>query len=285
MSKIAVTSASGKLGAEVIRATIAIVGNDQLVGLARTPSKAASLGVEVRPGDYDSPVDLEASLKGVESVLLVSGMDSPERRISQHRNVIQAAIAAGVRRIVYTSIQGADYGTAFSPIVQSNRQTEKDVQDSGLAWVVGRNGIYIEPDVDYIENYKKAGEIANCAGTGKCGYTSRSELGFAYARLLTESKHDGQIYNLHGEAITQHQLGNYLNLAFGTNLHYRNMSVDEYREERVAELGAFMGTVIAGIYEGIRKGAADNESHFSLAAGREHKDWESYFRRLSNGSS
>jgi NAD(P)H dehydrogenase (quinone) len=284
MSKIAVTAASGQLGAEIVKATASLVGHDAVVGLARTLSKAQGLGVEVRPGDYGSPSDLENSFKGVDAVLLVSGMEAPEKRIGQHRNVIQAAKSAGVRRIVYTSIQGADEQTAFSPVVQSNRQTEQDVKESGLEWVIGRNGIYIEPDVEYIENYKQRGEIANCAGDGRCGYTTRSELAFAYARMLTEPQHTGQTYNLHGQAITQKQLADYLNSAFGTNLRYRAMSVDEYRAERIAELGEFMGTVIAGIYEGILAGEVDLPSHYASAAGREHLSWDTYFQFLGRSS-
>ncbi|QDV10308.1 Quinone oxidoreductase 2 [Rosistilla oblonga] len=282
MNQIAVTAASGQLGAEIVRATVEVVGAENVVGLARTPSKAESLGVEIRPGDYESRSDLASSLQGVGTVLLVSGMDAPDKRIGQHRNVIQAAKEAGVRKIVYTSIQGAEQGTAFSPIVQSNRQTEADVRGSGLLWVIGRNGIYIEPDVDYIETYKQRGEIANCAGDALCGYTTRSELAFAYARMLTQSQHDGQTYNLHGEAITQQQLADYLNSAFGTDLKFREMSVAEYREERIAELGDFLGNVIAGIYEGIRNGAANNKSDFETAAGRAHQSWADYFGQLTD---
>lgn len=280
MTTIAVTAASGQLGSAIVEATVAIVGSKRVIGLARTPANAKSLGIEVRPGDYDSPSDLEQSLRGVNTLLLVSGMDAPDKRIGQHRNVIEAAKKSGVAKIVYTSVQGAAEDTAFSPIVQSNRQTEDDVRNSGLHWVIGRNGIYIEPDVEYIDTYKQQGEIANCAGDGKCGYTTRSELGYTYARLLTESKHDSQTYNLHGEAITQRQLAGYLNEAFGTDLNYRSMSVAEYREERMAELGEFIGSVIAGIYEGIREGAANNESHFANAAGRAHQSWREYFDGL-----
>lgn len=282
MTRIAVTAASGQLGSDIVKATAGIVGKDRVIGLARTPGKAASLDIEVRPGDYNSPGDLEKSLQGIDSLLVVSGMDAPEKRIDQHRNVIEAAKKAGVGKIVYTSAQGAEENTAFSPIIQSNRQTEEDVRSSGLAWVIGRNGIYIEPDVEYLETYKQRGEIANCAGAGKCGYTTRPELAYAYARMLTESKHNGQIYNLHGEPITQLQLADYLNKAFGTDLKYHEMSVAEYREERIAELGEFMGNVIAGIYEGIRNGAANNESHYAHAAGREHQSWKSYFDGLSS---
>ena len=144
-----------------------------------------------------------------------------------------------MRKIVYTSIQGADEGTAFSPIVQSNRQTEEDVRGSGLKWVIGRNGIYIEPDVEYIETYKDRGEIANCAGDAKCGYTTRGDLAEAYARMLTDSKHNGQTYNLHGEAITQRQLAGYLSDAFGTSLSYREMSVAEYDKSVLLNLVSF----------------------------------------------
>jgi hypothetical protein len=84
-------------------------------------------------------------------------MDEPSKRIEQHRNVIRVAQDVGVRKIVYTSVQGAGAGTAFSPIVQSNRQTEQDVRDSGVDWAIGRNGIYIEPDVEYIDACMNAG--------------------------------------------------------------------------------------------------------------------------------
>ena len=281
MTTVAVTAASGQLGSEIVKATIEVVGRTNVVGLARTPANAESLGIRIRPGDYGSRSELKNSLQGVDAVLLVSGMDAPDKRIVQHRNVIEAARLADVKKIVYTSIQGAEQDTAFSPIVQSNRQTEEDVGNSGLQWVIGRNGIYIEPDIEYIATYRKQGEIANCAGNGLCGYTTRSELGAAYARMLTESEHNGQTYNLHGEAITQTQLADYLNAAFGTNLTYREMSVADYREERVGELGEFLGNVIAGIYEGIRNGACNNESHFEAAAGRPHESWDEYFRRLA----
>ena len=278
--KVAVTAASGRLGSEIVRALVALEDATEVVGLARTPKNAEHLGVEIRPGDYTERGVLEQSLEGVDTVLLVSGMDAPEKRIDQHRNVIEAAKSAGVAKIVYTSVQGAERATAFSPIVQSNRQTEQDVRESGLAWVIGRNGIYIEPDIEYIDAYREAGGIANCAGDGRCGYTTRPELAYAYARMLTEDAHNGHTYNLHGEAITQYELANYLNRAFGTDLRYTPMTVDDYRADRVAELGEFLGTVIAGIYEGIRNGEADHPSHFTQAAGRSHVSWEEYFAGL-----
>ena len=277
---IAVTAVSGHLGAEIAKALVAMNTGETIVGLARSPDKAKGLGIEVRPGDYDDVDQLRASLAGVDTVLLVSGMADPKERIGQHRNVINAAKAAGVKKIVYTSVQGAEEGTAFSPVVQSNRQTEDDIRTSGLDWVIGRNGIYIEPDVEYIDTYRARGEIANCAGEGKCGYTTRPELACAYARMLTQPEHHGQTYNLHGEAITQARLAEYFNKALGTKLAYRSMSVADYRAERVEELGEFIGSIIAGIYEGIRNGAVDNPSDYEAATGRPHQSWDEYFRSI-----
>lgn len=280
MSTIAVTAASGHLGRAIVKALTEKVGDDTIVAIARTPGNAEGLGVEVRQGDYNDRASFERALQGVDTVLLVSGMDAPDKRIGQHRNVIEAARTAGVKKIVYTSVQGPEQDSSFAPIVQSNRQTEEDARDSGLDWVIGRNGIYIEPDIEYIDKYKALGEIANCAGDGKCGYTTRSELAHAYAQMLTSDAHNGQTYNLHGKSLTQTELASYLNQAFGTSLVYRAMSVKEYRQDRVNELGEFIGTVIAGIYTGIRDGAYDHASNYAEAAGRPHQTWDDYFAAL-----
>lgn len=280
---IAVTAASGQMGQAIIKALCALMPNQQVIGLARTPAKAASLGVEIRPGDYNLREQLVESLKGVDVVLLVSGMAPPSERIAQHRNVIDAAKLNGVQKIVYTSIQGAEEGTAFSPVVQSNRQTEQDIRDSGMQWVIGRNGIYIEPDVEYIEQYKQRGEVANCAADGKCGYTTRPELAAAYAKMLIDPEHNGQTYNLHGQLLTQAALVEHLNRTFKTALTYRNMSVEAYRQDRTEALGDFLGPIIAGIYEGIRQGALDQPSDFQKACGRPHQDWANYFSGIDVG--
>lgn len=275
---IAVTAVSGHLGATIAGALTA--QGETVIGLARTPENVTGLNIEIRPGDYADRAQLEASLQGVDRLLLVSGNGDPAARIDQHRNVIAAAKAVGVERIVYTSVQGAENGTAFSPVVDSNRQTEADIRASGMDWVIGRNGIYIEPDIEYIDSYRKAGEIANCAGNGRCGYTTRGELAVAYAHMLTAPQHLGQIYNLHGTPITQAELATYMNRAFGTDLTFRTMSVEDYRADRVAELGPFIGTVIAGIYESIRNGAYDRPGDFEAVTGRPHQSWDDYFGTL-----
>ena len=269
--KIAVTSVSGQLGSAIANQLIQEIGKDNVIGIARTPEKAKYLGIEIRKGDYNSREQFNDALVGVEAVLLVSGMDAPEKRIQQHRNVIEAAKANNVKKIVYTSIVGDEEKSAFSPIVKSNHQTEKDIQNSGLNWAIGRNGIYIEPDLEYIDTYVKEGEIRNCAGKGSCTYTSRSELAYAYAKLLIKDINNRQVYNLTGEPITQTQLAEYINKVYGTNLVFNSISVESYEKERKAELGDFMGTVIAGIYESILNGVYNVQSDYQKITDRPHK--------------
>lgn len=269
--KVATTSASGQLGAAIIRELRDQVGLKNVIGIARTPAKASHLDVEIRKGDYTNREEFEVALKGVDVVIILSGNDHPEKRIEQHRNIIGAAKKNKLRKIVYTSIIGAEGGNAFSPIVQSNRQTEEDVKNSGIHYAIGRNGIYIEPDLEYIDHYKSSGEIANCGGDGKCGYTSRSELANAYAKLATQKQFNNQTYNLLGKPISQAELVDVMNSAFGTNLTFRDMSIEDYTNERKAELGEFLGTVIGGIYAGIRSGAYDVVSDFENIVRRPHK--------------
>lgn len=133
--KIAITAANGELGTAIIKALLQDHVAEDIIALARTPAKAQFLaddyGIEVRGGDYDNAEQLQQSLQGVDSVLLVSCKEDPAKRIGQHRNVINAAKHNGVQKIVYTSIQGAEENTAFSPVVQSNRQSEKDISTAG----------------------------------------------------------------------------------------------------------------------------------------------------------
>ncbi|WP_234445887.1 SDR family oxidoreductase [Carboxylicivirga marina] len=280
--KIAVTAASGSLGSAIVKELVQKTGADNVLGIARTPEKAQSLGVEIRKGDYNSYADFVKALEGMDAVLIVSGMDHPDKRIQQHRNIIEAAKENGLKKIVYTSIYGAEEGNAFSPVVGSNRQTELDIKDSGLQWAIGRNGIYIEPDLEYIDTYEKEGGIINSAADGKCAYTSRTELAFAYFKLLTDDTLTGKTYNLLGESLTQYQLAEAISKTYAINLPYKPISVEAYTQQRQAALGEFLGTVIGGIYEGIRSGKFDGHSDYKTVAGREHQSLHDMIRSFKS---
>jgi len=209
-------------------------------------------------------------------------MGDPTARIAQHRNVINAAKEAGVRKIVYTSITGKSGDSTFDTIVSSNRQTEEDIKNSGLDYAIGRNGLYIEPDIEYLEHYIKDGKISNCAGDGKCSYTSREELAISYIHLLKYNNLNGQIYNLAGESITQTELVGLFNKYFNTSLVYESQTIEEYLAWQKMHNGEFLGPVIAGIYSKIRNGEFNLASDYEKVVGRKHKLISEIFKDLKN---
>ncbi|NLB58892.1 MAG: NAD(P)H-binding protein, partial [Gammaproteobacteria bacterium] len=137
----AITGASGQLGRLAVQALQRRVGADRVVALARTPARAADLGVEVRRFDYADPASLPAALQGVERLLLVSSSEIGQRT-AQHRNVINAAREAGVGFIAYTSLLHAD--SSPLDLAEEHRQTEAALRESGIAHAVLRNGWYFE---------------------------------------------------------------------------------------------------------------------------------------------
>jgi len=269
--KIAITAVSGQLGGAIAKRAIEEFGKENVIGTARTPENAQSLGIKVLKADYNSKDDFVKAFQGINAVLLVSGMDAPDKRIGQHQNVINAAIEAGVRKIVYCSIIGKLGNSTFDAVVNSNRQTEKDIKASNLEYAIGRNGLYIEPDIEYLENYIKDGGITNSAADGKCSYTSRDELAIAYTQLLKDNSLMGSVYNLTGESITQTELVGFFNKYFNTSLTYKSLTQEEYLIWQQKHNGEFLGSIIAGIYQKIRNGEFEIESDFENITGRKHK--------------
>ena len=282
--KVGITLASGQLGGAILKETINLIGIENTVAIARSPEKINQPGVETRRADLDDPETCKVAFQGLDVVLLVSSNSHPNVRLLQHTNAIDGAKAAGVGRMVFISIVGAN-NINPNAIQKVAADTEAYLKNSGLEWTIGRNGLYIEPDLEYIENYIQEGKVSNCAAEGKCSYTSRNELAFAYAKLVTGNNHGGKIYNLAGEAITQQELVNYLNDFYKINLVYECVDATTYRQERVIHLGDTVGNIIADIYESISRGEFQMESNFLEVTGRPHKTIMEILQEFSIDSS
>jgi len=195
---LAITGATGQLGHATLQYLLAHVAADQLVAVVRDPSKAATLaaqGVALRPGDYNDPAALVAAFQGVTTVLLISGTDMATRT-QQHRHVIDAARAAGVRRLVYTSGVNASADSAFvaSP---SHAATEGYLRASGLSYTILRNALYL----DLLPMLLDPGALARgnfyyAAGSGAASFALRAEIAEVLATVLTTPGHDNQTYDL-----------------------------------------------------------------------------------------
>jgi NAD(P)H dehydrogenase (quinone) len=223
---IAVTGATGQLGRLVIEQLKSRVGADPLLALVRDPAKAAGLGVTARMADYGRPDTLAPALAGVQTLLLISSSEVGQR-VPQHRHVIEAARAAGVGRIVYTSLLHAD----VSPLslAAEHLETEAMVKASGLAFTVLRNGWYTENYTGSLAAAVAHGALIGSAGEGRISSAARADFAEAAAVVLTTAGHDGRVYELAGDdAYTLADLAAEVSRQAGKAVGYNNLSPADY---------------------------------------------------------
>ncbi len=227
MTNIAVTGATGQLGRLVIEKLKARVSDGQsVVALVRDPAKAADLGVPARAADYDKPETLAVALAGVDVLLLISS-DAIGQRVSQHRNVIEAAKAAGVKRIAYTSILRAD--TTPIGLGVEHRATEAMLRESGLAYTLLRNGWYLENYAGAIAGALGSGAFIGSAGEGRISAATRADYAEAAAVALTGGGHEGKTYELAGdESFSMADLAAETSRQTGRDLPYNDLPEDAY---------------------------------------------------------
>jgi NAD(P)H dehydrogenase (quinone) len=208
---IVVTGASGQLGRLVAQDLLERVPPAELVLVTRRPEALedyTARGVEVRRGDFDDPGSLADAFAGAEKALVIStGLDGLGRRVAQHRAAIEAAVAAGVRHLVYTSISNPVEGNPQGLVSDENRETEDLLRTSAPAWTILRNGIYSEVQVPPGSLAVAHGKIYTNAGEGRMRPVSRRDCAAAAAAVLTGDGHEGQIYDITGpDSVSQTDL-------------------------------------------------------------------------------
>ncbi len=275
--RIAVTAASGRLGTVTLEHLKHRVPHDNVVAVARNPSRVAVKGIEKRVGDYQSPEQMRAALEEIDTVIMISApVAGGGDRLAMHRDVINAAKKAGVRKLIYTSVIGNELaeGTYFEPFYRVNNDTERFLMESGLEWVVARNGLYLDLDLLHIRHaHEHGGVYRNNAGEGRCGYISIEELGFALARVAVTEHCDGMAVNLFGELHTQAELVALASEALGLNVRYEPISLEAnvarfMQDERIAARGEDVAKMLSGCFQCMEKGVYEVTSQFERAAGR-----------------
>ncbi len=199
---IVVTGATGLLGGAVVERLLGKVPAAEIGVSVRDPAKATALaerGVRVRRGDYDDAASLAHAFEGAEQLLLVSAAATGEPALRQHATAIDAARAAGVRRIVYTSHMGANPASAFAPM-PDHAATEAMLEASGLAFTALRNGFYTSSGRMLLGQAFETGELAAPAD-GPVSWTAHDDLAEAAAIVLTdEGRFEGPTPPLTGSA-------------------------------------------------------------------------------------
>jgi NAD(P)H dehydrogenase (quinone) len=227
---IVITGATGQLGHHVVEALLERnVPAGEIVAAGRSIEKIADLaghGVQVRRMDYADATSVAEALKGARKVLLISGSEVGQR-VEQHRTVIEAAKAEGVELVAYTSIANAD--TTGMKLAAEHQATEAILQESGVPFVLLRNGWYLENYTDQLPGTLAQGAIAGSAGEGRVSAASRADYAHAAAAVLVADDQAGRIYELGGdEPFTMAELAAEISAAAGTQVSYQDLPPQEY---------------------------------------------------------
>jgi Predicted nucleoside-diphosphate-sugar epimerases len=197
---IAITGATGQLGQLVIEELLKTVPASQIVAIVRNPAKAEALsnqGIVVRQGDYTDQAAFTTALNGVDKLLLISSSEVGQRA-TQHQNVINAAKAAGVKFIAYTSLLHAD--TSPLGLHVEHVDTEKALAESGVPYALLRNGWYTENYLASAPPALEHGVFIGAAGEGKIASATRADYAAAAAKVVSEDGHAGNVYELAGDS-------------------------------------------------------------------------------------
>ncbi|WP_239393532.1 SDR family oxidoreductase, partial [Frankia sp. CiP3] len=232
---ITVTGATGHLGRLVIEELLERgVPAGDVVAAVRGPEKAADLaarGVQVREADYTRPETLATALAGTDKLLLISSNEVGQRA-AQHRNIVDAAVAAGVGLIAYTGILNAD--TTGLALATEHKATESIIRDSGLPFVFLRNGWYIENYTDNLAPALEHGVLLGAAGDGRIAGATRADFAAAAAAVLLGAGQAGAVYELGGdEPFTMTELAAEVSRQSGRTVVYQNLPAQEYTKALV----------------------------------------------------
>lgn len=199
MERLVITGASGQLGRLAAGHALARVEPARLILVTRRPDQLADLaarGAQVRFGDFDDPASLRSAFEGAHRLLLISAVDL-SRRVVQHRAAIDAAVSAGVRRIVYTSMisPAAPNPAAVAP---SHLQTEEALRRCGVDWTLLRNSLYADYQAPEARQAILHGSFLHNRGTGRIAYVARNDCAAVAAAVLTSSGHENVAYDITG---------------------------------------------------------------------------------------
>jgi NAD(P)H dehydrogenase (quinone) len=227
---VVVTGATGHLGRLVVTELLArgVPAADVTATGRRTEALAdlAAQGVRVVASDYADVASLQAAFAGADTVVLVSGNEVGQR-VAQHGNVVEAAKATGVGRLVYTSAPRAT--TTDLVLAPEHKATEELLEASGLAVTILRNNWYTENYGPTLEAARATGEVVASAGEGRVASATRADLAAAAAVVVTTPGHEGKVYELGGDtAWTHHELAAAIGEVLGREVTYRPVSPEDH---------------------------------------------------------
>ncbi|MFI1390198.1 SDR family oxidoreductase [Streptomyces griseoaurantiacus] len=225
---IVVTGATGHLGRLVVEQLLEKVPAGQVTAVVRDESRAADLaarGVRLAVADYNAPETFDGLFSAGDKVLLISGNEFAKGRVQQHKVVIEAARAAGVALLAYTSAPAS----LTASLADDHRGTEEALLASGLPYALLRNGWYHENYTEQLGTVLEHGAVVAAAGEGRLSSAARADYAAAAAAVLTGEGHENKTYELGGdEAWSFAEYAAEISRQTGKEIRYTPVSTEQY---------------------------------------------------------
>ena len=266
---IVVTGATGNLGRHVVEQLLEKVPAEQITAVVRDEARAADLaarGVRLAVADYNAPETFDGLFAAGDKVLLVSGNEFDKGRVGQHKVVIEAAKAAGVALLAYTSAPGS----LTAALADDHKGTEAALLESGVPYVLLRNGWYNENYTENLAPVLEYNAVVQAAGDGRVSSAARADYAAAAVAVLTGEGHENTTYELSGD--TAWSFAEYaaeLSRQTGREITYNAVSVDDFVGILTTHAGlpgpfaAILGGVEASIAKGELAGTSGDLSRLT----------------------
>ena len=270
MKKTLITGATGSLGQLLVNALKSKTEVSNIAVLVRDTEKDIvkeyqSQGLDIRVSDYENLDKLTAAFKGIEQVFLISGNDLGAR-LQQHKNVVEAAKAANVKHIFYTSsVRKTESKDApLDPVVSGHAQTEESILNSGLDYTILRHNLYSEVVPMFIgdkEQLLKTKSVYLPTENGKVAFVPRKDFAEAEANILVSPEdYTNKIYEFNGsEQVSFEDISEILTDVLGEKIAYVSPKVDEFESQMKA---AGLPDPIVGMLSMFSQGVANGEFNF-----------------------
>lgn len=287
---ILITGATGKLGGKVIETLLKRnVPANQIAALIRNEDKAAGLkaiGINIRIGDYDNKPALDEAMKGIDKVLLVSGLDMG-KIVEQHQNIVDAAKKAGVKCLAYTSHCLRDRNTLVNELMVTHFETEDYIIASGLNYIIFRNILYMDSMAMFMIGGKNALEtgVNLPAGDGCVSYALRSDEAEAIGNVLATKGCSNRIYNFTGSRLYSFDdVADALSELSGKKITYTPIDVETYKAKaKERGLPEHAANMVTSFMTDIKNGQGSTVSRdLEEALGRKPTDLKAGLKLLLN---
>lgn len=261
---VVVTGATGQLGRLAVEALLRRgVPASRIIATGREVAGIKDLadrGVAVRRADFADPDSLAAAFAGAEKLLLISASIPVQERLANHRRAVDAAQAAGISLVAYTSTTRAD--SAATIIGGTHRETEEYLRERAVPSVLLRNSWYLENYTSQLPTVLQHGAFIGAAGQGRISAASRADYAEAAAVVLTTEGHAGKVYELGGDAaFTLPELASTVSVVLGRPIAYTDLPAEAFAEAMIgAGIPADLAHVLADADLGLGRGEMFTDS-------------------------